>query len=255
MLTGLVWPFLADHSLAADGHIPHPCLAAAAGPAVALTPAGGPGMEFAGADGARYRATDIAGQHAVPATPGRRYFARPAGPADRWGTVPAWIEAKTADGTRTLWQEDLIKAAEAVFAPETASMECADRLHGARAKAGTSQDGTAPASPLPASRPDLLAAHAGGYVIARGRLVSLGKTERTRYLNFGRDWSSDLTATISSKDAGRFEAWLARQGANWDSLDGQRLEVRGFVTLDRGPSINLTHPAQIRVLTKETADP
>jgi len=234
---------------------------------------GGESLEFTASDGSLFRAADVvlqAGQDQVsdpasnpasgpaagPVTgPALQFYAHPAGPADRWGRVPAWIEARSAAGGSGLWQEGLLRTGRAVFAPRHASPACARWLLALpRDTEGTAAAG-GPRRAEATTSLERLAARAGTYVIVQGRLISLGKTERTRYLNFGRNWSKDLTATISVKDEAKFADWLRKQGFSFEDLPGKALEVRGFVTEDRGPKIDLKHPAQLRVLGGETARP
>ena len=66
----------------------------------------------------------------------------------------------------------------------------------------------------------------------------------TVYLNFGRDWSRDLTVTIGIADVEVFEA----EGGPLDILAGQRVRVRGWLRQWDGPWIRVDHPEQIELL-------
>jgi len=219
--------------------------------------AGQGSLEFIAIDGSRFEAADVVlhQEESDAVDTELRFFAHPIGPPNRWGRAPAWIEARQPDGTQRLWQEFLLENSIAVFAPRHASAACAQLLLSLPQETDGVAGAGKPRLAEATTSLERLSARAGTYVIVQGRLISLGKTERTRYLNFGRNWSSDLTATISVKDEPRFADWLDEQGFSFENLPGKALELRGYVTVDRGPKIELTHPAQLRVLGGETARP
>ncbi len=216
---------------------------------------------YAAADGQLYFAAgirwqDVAGLRAVQETfrdagPGARLSAVPAGPANRWNLVPAWIVARSAGADRLVQETSLLEGA-AVFAPEGVSADCADLLRGSEATARKAGSGLWATGQTihSAHRPDSLKGLAGSYAIVRGRVVSLGKTERSRYLNFGRFWKTDFTVTLRASDETRFDAALARDGSGRSvaGLAGLRVEVRGTVDIWDGPHMGLRHPEQIVVL-------
>ncbi len=215
---------------------------------------------FEGVDGARYLAVDLRpltdGARRAPAladltTGAASYLAVPVAGPDRWGLVPAWIVRRDRDETRLL-QAEILEHGEALFAPGAASGACADRLRAAehtarRARSGHWRD-VAGATLFSSWEPDTFAGHAGRYVIARGRIVSLGKTASTRYLNFGRYWKTDLTVTFKSSEENTFNAALGRSGHMVDDLEGHSVEVRGVLQERDGPYIALRHPEQLVVL-------
>lgn len=82
------------------------------------------------------------------------------------------------------------------------------------------------------------------YELVEGRVVSIGRTERTVYLNFGNDWSVDLTVTIDIADAARFES----EGVMFETLIGNHVRIRGWLEQWDGPLIRVDHPEQIEVL-------
>jgi len=221
---------------------------------------------FRSADGTRFLASDLrfsgpkAPQPASRATPAGQepveLAALPLGPPNRWGLVPAWIVASRTSGAY-LWQARRLEEGVAVFAPEHGTAACADALRAAegrarRAGAGIWQpDSAGPiySSDLPKSFKD-----AGGrYVIVRGRIVSLGKTRRTRYLNFGKYWKTDLTGTVKTTDEEVFNTALSADGWTLDTLAGQFVELRGIVEHRDGPHIALRFPEQLVVLEDKRA--
>ena len=75
-------------------------------------------------------------------------------------------------------------------------------------------------------------------------MVSAVVIKGRAYLNFGQDWRTDFTFSISPRDRRRFE----QQGVDLAGLAGRRVRARGWVTLRNGPLIQLTHPEQLEIL-------
>lgn len=169
-----------------------------------------------------------------------------AGPPNRWNIVPAWGIARTQKAK--LEQVRRLEEGEAIFKPTLASLPCAQLLLEAELEARSAQRGVwRDQKPLSTAYPNPILEKAGSYVIATGRILSLGKTSRTIYLNFGPFWKLDLTATISAKHEGTFSEYLKGQGLDWQDLEGRVVEIRGFVMSDDGPLIELVHPAQLGI--------
>lgn len=82
------------------------------------------------------------------------------------------------------------------------------------------------------------------YELIEGHVTDTADVNGRIFLNFGNDWKTDVTATVSSDDARLFDA----EAIDLISLDGQRIRVRGWVTWRNGPSISVSHPEQIEVL-------
>ncbi|MFC6654282.1 hypothetical protein ACFQEX_01415 [Roseibium salinum] len=124
-----------------------------------------------------------------------RLEAVPAGEENRWGLRPAWIVVDGGKGKQLLQAVRLLRG-EALFAPDRAEGACAEILRQAEAEARSKSAGLwgdKNAAPIySTARPEPLKKMTGYYVIAAGRIVSLGKTERTRYLNFGNYWKQTL---------------------------------------------------------------
>lgn len=180
----------------------------------------------------------------------------PAGPANRWGLIPAWIVVRNGD-TLELLQADELETGGAIFVPERASGSCARHLRQAESSAREQKTGIwARGKDAPVhSVTDLenLEAAAGNYVIASGRIVSLGKTRSTRYLNFGRYWKTDFTVTLKASDEDRFDAILSQNGWRIENLANKTVEIRGVVQVRDGPLIALRHPEQLVVIEDKRA--
>ncbi|MDA0219768.1 MAG: thermonuclease family protein [Proteobacteria bacterium] len=82
------------------------------------------------------------------------------------------------------------------------------------------------------------------YEIVEGVVVDAAEVDRRIYLNFGQDWTKDVTATIAPGDRATFRA----THANPLALEGKRVRIRGWTTWRNGPSIVIDHPEQIEEL-------
>lgn len=85
---------------------------------------------------------------------------------------------------------------------------------------------------------------AAGFALVEGRVLSIGRRERTVYLNFGRDWSTDFTVSMTSAVAETLEA----AGGPLDTLVGQRVRIRGLLSHRDGPWIRVDGAWQIELL-------
>ncbi len=92
-----------------------------------------------------------------------------------------------------------------------------------------------------AATPQAVARHADGFAIVAGRVLHVGVTKTTVWIDFGKIWREDVTLAIPAKQWPRFEA----TGLNAASLEGAYVRARGVVTLRDGPRIEITEPAAI----------
>jgi len=92
-----------------------------------------------------------------------------------------------------------------------------------------------------ADDPMAIAAGRGDFALVEGKVRSVRESGGTIYVNFGRLWSEDFTATIPKRLESRFTA------ANLapHTLAGRHVRIRGFVEERGGPWIELRHPDQI----------
>lgn len=84
----------------------------------------------------------------------------------------------------------------------------------------------------------------GGFQLVVGRVLDAAVVRGRAYLNFGPDWRTDFTATISPRDRRVFAA----AGIDPMALKGRLVRVRGWLRDYNGPMIEVTHPEQIEVL-------
>jgi len=82
------------------------------------------------------------------------------------------------------------------------------------------------------------------FVLVEGVVLEAAEVNRRIFLNFGEDWKTDVTATISPSDRANFRA------AHLDplALEGHRVRLRGWTGWRNGPNIDIDHPEQIEVL-------
>lgn len=103
----------------------------------------------------------------------------------------------------------------------------------------------------PASRPRELLALRNAYEIVEGQVAHVVPTKARTYVNFGSDWHSDFTAGI--------EARVLRANPEWAktlvTLEGQRVEVRGWIQYRNGPYIDIEDPSQIAAVEDELHQP
>ena len=93
-------------------------------------------------------------------------------------------------------------------------------------------------------RPEEALGHVGSFQIVEGHVVEASIVRGRAYLNFGEDWRSDFTVTLSPAVRRRFE----RDGIDPVSYGGRRVRVRGWIDSFNGAMIEATHPEQIEVV-------
>lgn len=86
----------------------------------------------------------------------------------------------------------------------------------------------------------------GTFQLVEGRIVNAADVKGTVYLNFGSDWRTDFTISISKK-ARRLFKNISLNPAEWT---GRSVRIRGWLTKRNGPMIRATHPEQIELLER-----
>lgn len=192
----------------------------------------------------------------------RHVTSRSKGPAvDRWGRMPAAVEllpvSALAEGEGNAeevpgWLEGaLIASGAARVMPLSGPWKCIDALLALEAAAReqgrgiwAKADGGAGGKVHDAGDAKLAEKTTGRFAIVEGRVISVGASNSTHYLNFGRDWSTDFTVTVRKTDLARF----AEAGRHPAGLAGHRLRVRGWIRTWNGAAIDARHPGDIEVL-------
>jgi endonuclease YncB( thermonuclease family) len=162
---------------------------------------------------------------------------------DRYGRFTAFV---SVSGSETPVQYDLLREGLVRAGGPVATAGCqADLLHEER-KARTAKVGLWSDPGYDISRADdpaAIGAGHGRFAIVEGKVLSVRESGGTIYVNFGRLWSEDFTATIPKRLEGRFTAAnLAPR-----SLSGRTVRIRGFVEERGGPWIEVIRPDQIEL--------
>ncbi|MGV2977867.1 hypothetical protein AB1P65_20610 [Roseibium alexandrii] len=217
---------------------------------------------FSDITGQQYHASDIlqvstSGLPRAGSSVNRSSFqAFPIALQNRWQMTPAMI-VMNANSAPALLQKELLAAGKAIFMPQASFGACAKLLRSseqAARRAGRGLWGQNRAAPVYwAGNPDLLLKAAGDYVIVQGRIVSLGKTPRTRYLNFGRYWKTDFTVTIARSEEDAIAMHLSEIGLSFEDLAQKAVEIRGVLDVKDGPLMAWSHPEQLVVVEQKRA--
>jgi endonuclease YncB( thermonuclease family) len=163
-------------------------------------------------------------------------------PRDRWGRLsgPARFVRENA-GHKTL-QAALLEAGAARVSPQTEDHATLDHYFEAEDAARASRKGIWSLSAY-AILDTLEQRRLFSFQIFRGAVRSASENRGRVYFNFGDDFRTDLTATVTQ---GAFRRW--RREASFASYAGRIVELRGVVDWINGPSIELRHERQMRLL-------
>lgn len=154
---------------------------------------------------------------------------------DRYGHLRA--QAIFPDG-RWLQREVLRRGlARVSIAPDR--RECARELYAAEAEARRAQAGLWAVSVYTIRAPESLRwRDLGTFQIVEGKVVSAKVSGGRAYLDFGRNWRSDFTVTISPEDMKMFR----RAGVDPYSYAGNTVRVRGWIDRLHGYEIEAAAP-------------
>lgn len=162
---------------------------------------------------------------------------------DRFGRVRAQVFLPdTADDS---WiQIALLRRGLARVSLAPDRRECASALYAAEAAARAAKNGLWAAPAYAVRTPDNLARDTGTFQVVEGKVLHADMKDGRAYLDFGADWKTDFTVTISPDDMKTFRD----VGVDPRSYEGQTVRVRGFVQQLDGPEIAVASPEAIEVL-------
>lgn len=166
-------------------------------------------------------------------------FAAP--PRDRWGRLAGPARISRYDGSQSTLQAALLEAGAARVFPQTEDDAMLDAYFVAEDAARAAQKGIW-ALPSYAIRDALDEGRAFGFQIYRGAVRSAGENRGRIFFNFGENFRTDLTATLTK---GAFRRWRRKDPI--ESYAGRSVELRGLVDWINGPSIELRHERQLRL--------
>lgn len=161
---------------------------------------------------------------------------------DRWGRATGAIPWRRADGADTTLQELLLEAGGARVYPQSDDFGLIERCYASELRARTRRVGLWALkrfAPIDANEGRLFR----GFQIYEGAIAGATERKGRIYFNFGGDFRIDFTATVR---AAAFRRW--RERPDLSALAGRRAEVRGHVERINGPSIELLHEKQMRLL-------
>lgn len=163
-------------------------------------------------------------------------------PRDRWGRGRGPLRLIGARGVETTMQLALLQAGAARVFPQTDDDALLESYFAAEDAARADRRGlwALAAYALREARDER---RVSGFQIYHGAVRSTDERRGRVYFNFGEDFRTDVTATAS---VGAFRRWRRKDGLS--AYAGRAVELRGIVHWINGPSIELRHERQLRVL-------
>lgn len=165
---------------------------------------------------------------------------------DRHGRALAHVMVEQ-DGGPVWVQAEMLKAGLARVYSFPDNRMCIDALYSAEGQARTDRRGIwrdPYYAVRDAARPATIIDREDGYELVEGRVLNADRVGNRVYLNFGRYWKEDFTVVIEGAGLRLFE----REGTDPLALENKLIRVRGWVGIEDGPRMEVTHPEQIEIL-------
>ncbi|WP_208991011.1 thermonuclease family protein [Pseudovibrio sp. Tun.PSC04-5.I4] len=159
---------------------------------------------------------------------------------DRWGRKPAIL----LDEKRQDFSVRLIKDGMAIVQPQLRSSNCLKLLINLEKIARQKNKGMWFVKSVINDYRSMDYEYYGEYWMVEAILISVGQTRSRTYLNFGQRWTEDLTGIIQRGELEEFSDF----GHDLSGLNGKRVRLRGVLQINKGPQIELKHPAQLELL-------
>jgi len=163
--------------------------------------------------------------------------------SDRYGRAVGHAFLVAADGEPSIG----IRLAGAGLARVSAPLgdaSCSGALLAAERSARDAGLGLWPRHPPVSAYDPVLRTMDDGFALVEGTVLSIGRRERTVYLNFGRNWATDFTVSMTTAAAATIEA----EGGPLDALVGRSVRIRGVLSDRDGPWIRVDGAWQIEIL-------
>jgi len=174
-----------------------------------------------------------------------RLLARPA-KEDRYGRIRAQVIFPDDDSEPWL-QAAMLRRGLARVSISPDREECAKELYAAEAEARGKRAGIWASSSYAIRTPESIApADLGTFQVVQGRVINSAVRGGRGYLNFGRDWRTDFSVTISPDDMKIFRAAVVDP----QNYAGLTVRVRGWIDRMNGFEIEAAGPASIEVVGK-----
>lgn len=165
---------------------------------------------------------------------------------DRYGRLRAQI-AVNGD-----WlQGELLQRGLARVALSPARTECAATLYAAENDARDAKRGLWASADYAVRNPMTLWHDLGTFQIVEGKVLNASVHDGRAYLNYGIDWRTDFTVTISPDDMKLFR----KEHVDPRDNVGKFIRVRGFVDWQNGPEIEIANPETIENIDPQNKKP
>lgn len=162
---------------------------------------------------------------------------------DRYGRIRAqiFLPGNAADP----WlQVALLKRGLARVSILPDRRECAPELLAAEAQARSAKLGLWAYPAYVVRTPQNVSQDAGTFQVVEGKVATVNMRDGRAYLDFGSDWNSSLSVTISPDDMANFrQASVDPRG-----FAGKNVRVRGWVEMRNGPEIAVAIPESIEII-------
>jgi hypothetical protein len=173
--------------------------------------------------------------------------------ADRYGRVQA--HAFLIPGEERRWvQRDLIENGFARVYALAGSHSCSKELLSAERAAREARRGLwadAAYQVRPAHKPAELLRYRATFQLVEGKIVRVGLTRGTIYLNFDHNWRRGFSVSLRRDDS----ALLEDGAGNPRSLEGRSVRVRGWIgQRGRAPVIDLSSGGLLEILGNGNGD-
>lgn len=167
---------------------------------------------------------------------------------DRYGRWLAHLNVQNNDNTETWIQGELLRLGLARVYSFPDNRSRISEMLALERDARQAQRGiwALPYYAIRNSDVDTLNDQLGTFQLIEGRIVDAADVKGNVYLNFGSDWRTDFTISISKKSRRLFDK-ASLDPAAWT---GRSVRVRGWLTKRNGPMIRATHPEQIELLDR-----
>ncbi len=152
--------------------------------------------------------------------------------------------AQLYDGTGAWIQGAMISSGMARVYTWSDNRSCAAELLAREGQARSAQRGIWASPYYRIRKPTELESAIDTFQLVEGRVLSAADVRGRLFLNFGLDYRTDFTVTIAPQDMKFFRS----VGLDPHTLESKTIRVRGWISLQNGPEIEVTHPEQIEIL-------
>jgi endonuclease YncB( thermonuclease family) len=154
------------------------------------------------------------------------------------------VRSQAISGNGTWLQYELVRNGLVRVSISPDRTECASELFAAEAEARNAHLGLWALPAYAVRNVDNVKGDIGTFQVVFGKVLDTELRDGRAYLNFGTDWRTDFTVTISSDDMKTFR----RMGIDPLEYKDKLMRVRGIVQSLNGPEIELANPKQVEVL-------